>query len=149
MTKNKYFSSEPSCPFCPVLELFIMMFSFFKKFHWRRVDWQRCVNVCCTAKSSSYAETHSFSYYFPWWFIEAITYSSPGSTAGPWCLSIFWVPVCTCQSQTPTLPLPTPLGNHKSVLHVCESVYSHVFTKFKTFFFVRTSADEPRGQPVT
>ena len=44
-------------------------------------------------------------------------------TVGP-CLSILYVIVCICYSQVPnlSLPHPTPIGNHKSVLYICESV---------------------------
>ena len=44
-------------------------------------------------------------------------------TVGP-CLSILYVIVCICYSQVPNLSLPnsTPIGNHKSVLYICESV---------------------------
>ena len=43
----------------------------------------------------------------------------PVLTAGPCQWSIFYIVVCTCQSQTPTWsPSHFPLGNHKSVFHV-------------------------------
>ena len=51
-------------------------------------------------------------------------YSSLCSPVGPCCLSILDVTVCICSAQPPTLPL---LGNHKAVLHVCESVsFCHI-----------------------
>ena len=43
------------------------------------------------------------------------------STAGPCCLSILNVAVCTCPSQL-SLPTILPPGNHKFILTVCESI---------------------------
>ena len=55
---------------------------------------------------------------------QDIEYSSPCYTIGPCCLSVLYKILCICQSQTPnpSLPHPLPLGNHKSILYVCESV---------------------------
>ena len=41
-------------------------------------------------------------------------------TVGPCCLSVLHAVVCICSPQTST---PLHLGNHVSVLHVCESVW--------------------------
>ena len=47
-----------------------------------------------------------------------IEYSSLCYTVGP-CLSVLYVVVCMCYSQTPNLSLPPiPFGNHKFVLSV-------------------------------
>ena len=43
-------------------------------------------------------------------------------TVRPCCLSILHIIVCSCWSQRPVHPSPAPpLGNHRSVLYVCES----------------------------
>ena len=47
-------------------------------------------------------------------------YSSLCHTGRPYCLSILYMIVCICQPQPPHPTLP--LGNHKSVLYVPESV---------------------------
>ena len=56
---------------------------------------------------------------------QDIAYSSPCCTVGP-CVSILYITVyiCGCQAPSPFL-LSDPLGNHKSVLDVCESVSVH------------------------
>lgn len=44
------------------------------------------------------------------------------------CVSMLYMPVCICYPGLPSsLPAPLPLGNHKPILLVCESV---VFCKF-------------------
>ena len=53
---------------------------------------------------------------------QDIEYSSLCYRAGPCCLSILNVIVCIYQPQIPSPSLSLPLGNHKSVLYVCEFV---------------------------
>ena len=59
-----------------------------------------------------------FHILFHYGLLQDIEYSSLCYTVGPCCLSILYI-----LSLTTTLPPPPllPLGNHKSVLYVCES----------------------------
>ena len=53
----------------------------------------------------------SKNYFLFYSVLQCIEYSSLCSTVGPWCL-------------TPSLSLPSfPLGNHKFVFSVCESIF--------------------------
>jgi len=73
-------------------------------FYWSIVDLQSCVNFCCIAK----------------WFSYII------KIVGPCCLPILYILVCICWFQTlisSLLRLHLPLGNHKSIFYVCESVF--------------------------
>ena len=68
---------------------------------------------------------HSFSHaIFRHVTSQETGYRSLSCTAGPHCEFILNGIVCIYWSQTPCLfhSLPLPLGNHKSVLHVYESV---------------------------
>ena len=108
-----------------------------KTFYWSTVDLQCCVNFCCTAKWLSYTYISFFIFFsiiffsvihihvsilfqilFPFRLLQSIEQSSLFYTVGPCWLSILNIPVCTCQSQTPDLPLPAPFPprNHKLVL---------------------------------
>ena len=55
--------------------------------------------------------------------------SSMYYTVGLCWLSILNTAVCTCPSQTPSLPLPSilPPDNYKLILKVCESVSDKLF----------------------
>ena len=55
-------------------------------------------------------------------------------TVGPCCLSILYIRVYSANSQSITLPIP--LGNHKSILCVCESVSK----SRNSFFHINYSA---------
>ena len=51
------------------------------------------------------------------------TKSLPTYTVGSYQLSILYIVVCVCQSQSPSLSPPNlPPGNHKFVFHICDSI---------------------------
>ena len=60
---------------------------------------------------------------------QVIGYTSLCYTAEPHCLSILNIIVCIYSPQTPSpsTSSPLPLGNHKSVFYVCESVSLFLF----------------------
>ena len=66
---------------------------------------------------------HIFIFFFRFFFrcrlLQDIEYSSLCYTAGYHCLSTL---VRIYQTQTPSPSHSLPLGNHKCVLHICESV---------------------------
>ena len=106
-----------------------IFFFFFFCFHFFFFEVQliyNVVSISAVQQSDSvlYIQTFFFKYSFPLWFIPEIGCSSLCYTDGPCCLSILNVRVCIYQPQipSPSLSLPTPLGNHKSVLYVCESL---------------------------
>ena len=59
-----------------------------------------------------------FKILFPFRLLQNIEQSSLYYTVGPGWLSILSTAVCTCQSPTPSLSLPSPFppGNHKFIL---------------------------------
>ena len=68
-----------------------------------------------------------FQILFHYRFLQDTEYSSLCYTVGPCCLSILWIVVCVCESQAPSLSPTThtstiPVGNHKFVFYVCESI---------------------------
>ena len=68
---------------------------------------------------------------------QEIGYSSLCYTVGPCCLSILNVTVCIYYPRTPNPSLPLPplhLGNHKSVLYVCESLSVSQIGSFVPYF---------------
>ena len=71
-----------------------------------------------------YTHTHILFSFFYHVLSQMIRYSSLRYTVGAHWLSILNVIVCIYHLQTPcpSHSLNLPLGNHKSVLHVCESV---------------------------
>ena len=85
-------------------------FTFFKNFYWSRVDLQCCVNSCCTAKRIIHIHISTlFQILFPYRSLQSIEQSSLCYTVGPHQLSILYIVVCICQSQSPNLSFP-----HKS-----------------------------------
>ena len=109
---------------------FFLLSSLLSFFYWSIVDLQCCTNLCCTAKWLSYTHTYILFFFFFFYILfhyglsQEIGYSSLCSTVGPWCLSILNVILCIYQPQThrPTLSLPAPAWQPKSVLCVYESV---------------------------
>ena len=118
------------CFFVEVLTVFIYsspkfsehLYNFlFKQFYWNIL----IVNLqCCTNSAiwQSDSVIYSFSHSFPLWFITYIEYSYLCCGVGP-CFH----PVCNSLhllilNSQPFLPSPNPLGKHRSVLYVCESV---------------------------
>ena len=78
-----------------------------------------------------------FQVLFPYRLLQNIEYSSLGYTVGPCWLSIKYIVMCVCYSQTPNLPsLPTafPFGNHKLVFHVFGSI-SVLYISLLVFFY--------------
>ena len=59
-----------------------------------------------------------FQILFPFRLLQSTEQSSLCYTVGPCWLSILNIAMCTCQSQTPNLSLPSPFspGNHKFIL---------------------------------
>ena len=102
-------------------------FFFLNLFYWSIVDLQCCVNLYCTTQWFSYTYIYIL-FHIPLWLSQAILYSSMCSTVGPRCLSILCIMVYIANPKPPIHPSPTPvpLGNHKSVLYVCESVYFYI-----------------------
>ena len=85
------------------------------------VDLHCCVNFCCTAPS--YIYFHSFSHIiFHHGLSQETGYSSLCHSIGSHCSSILNATVCIYQPQMPRPSHSLPLGNHKSVPYVCESV---------------------------
>ena len=72
------------------------------------VDFQCCVNFCCTAKWFHYTYTHIYSFFR---FFSHIGYPRILTkvflcyAAGPCWPSILYIIACICQSQTPNLPI--------------------------------------------
>ena len=69
--------------------------------------------------------TH-FQILFPYRALQSTEQSSLCYTVGSYYLSILHTVVCICQSQSPNLsllpPPPFPLGNHKCVFYICDSI---------------------------
>ena len=67
-----------------------------------------------------------FQIIFHYRLLQIIEHSSLCNTVGPCSLPILYIVVCVCSSKTTDLsfPLPgsVPLGNHKFVFYVCESI---------------------------
>ena len=89
------------------------------KFYWSTVDLQRYVNFCHTAKWFSYTHICSFSYSFPLCLSQDAEYNSLSYIVGPCCLSIAYMTVCICWSQTPNPSLLVPLPLHSRQAQVC------------------------------
>ena len=104
-----------------------MNFSFFLFFKWSLVNLPCCVSFKYTGKWFSYTHIHSYPYMlfqiiFHYILLQAIKYSFLCYTVGPCYLSVLYIVVCICSSQTPNLSLPSmptiPFGNHKFVFGV-------------------------------
>ena len=93
---------------------------FLTHFYQTTVDSRCCVSFCCTAKWFSYTYAYIIFHYG---LSQDIEDSSLCYTVRP-CLFIRYIIVCICSSKAPnpSLPYPCPLGNHKSVVYISESV---------------------------
>ena len=83
-----------------------------------------CLSLLYSRVTQLCTYIHSFlNIFFHYGLSQEIGCSYLWYTVGPCCLSILNVIVCIYQPQTPTPSLsPLPLGDHKSVLYVCESI---------------------------
>jgi len=102
---------------------------------WSLVDLQCAVSFRRTAQWFCYTHTHFlFQILFHYRLLHDTEYSSLHHTVGPCWLSISYIVVWICQSQTPSLPLPPfPLG--KFVICVCESISASWRSSLASFFF--------------
>ena len=74
------------------------------------VDLQCCANSCCTAKWPGHTHTHSLSsIIFHHGLSQETGYSSLCYIVGSHCLSILNIIVCISNSQSLSLPFPSPL----------------------------------------
>ena len=97
---------------------------FFKKFILLKYSWFMTL-ISALQQSDSVIDIYFlFHILYHYGLLQDAEYSSLGYTVGPCCLSNLYILICICWSQTPNLSFPPPphLGNHKSVLYVCESV---------------------------
>ena len=71
-----------------------------------------------------YIYIHFFQILFHYGLLQVTEYSSLCYIVGPCCLSILCnsLHLLNPNSQSLPSPAPLPLGNHKSVFYVCESV---------------------------
>ena len=77
-----------------------------------------------------------FFRFFPYRALQSIEQSFLCYRVGPYQLSILYIVVCICQSQSPNLsPLLSPLGNHKFVFYICDSISVFVNKFICTLFF--------------
>ena len=84
------------------------------------VDLKCCVSFRCIKNWFSYTY---ISILFHYRLLQDTGFSSLYYTVGLCSLSILYVAMCTCQSQTSNLsPFPSLFGNHKFVFHICESI---------------------------
>ena len=87
---------------------------------------QQSDSVMCVSRTHTHIYTHTFFFYiiFNHSLSQETGCSSLCYTVGSHCLSLLNVILCIYLPQTPSPShfLPLPLGNHKSVLHVCESI---------------------------
>ena len=108
ISNMQFFKSTESKSDLGTFYFFVCLFVYLL---WRIVDLQCCVSFKCTGK------WFSFWILFHYWLLRDIEYSSLCYTVGPCCLSILYIVVCICLSQTPNLFLPLKLLN----LHVKEA----------------------------
>ena len=100
--------------------LFIYIQDDFQKYSWLIV---LCQFLLHSKVTQLHIYTYSFFYIiFYHSLFQEIAYSSLCYTVRSHCLSILNVILCIYQPETPSASLSLPLGNHKSVLYVCESV---------------------------
>ena len=80
-----------------------------------------------------------FQILFPYRPLQSTEQSSLCYTVGPYQLSILYIVVCICQSQSPNLSLcPFLPGNHKFVFYTCNSTSAVQITSFVCFFLDST-----------
>ena len=108
------------------LSSFVYLFFIFH-FFLSIVDLRYCDNFCCTAEWPSHIYTHTFPFlYYPHYGLSwEIVYSSLCCIVGPHCLFMLKVSfhLPTPNSQATPLPPSPILGNHMSVLCVCDSLF--------------------------
>ena len=74
--------------------------------------------------------------------LQSIEQSSLCYTVGPYQLSILYIVVCICQSQSPNLSLPPlPCGKHKFVFYICNSVSVSQISSFVPVFQIPHISD--------
>ena len=121
----------------PIFSHFVAYFFKFI-FYWSIVELQRCVNYCCTAKWLSYTHIYILSHIlFHYGLSQDIEYSSLCYTVGPCCLSILYIPVFICQSQTPNPTLSYPLPTWQPLvcfLHLWVCFFFVIFPSLLYFF---------------
>ena len=102
---------------------FPFFFLHFQKF-WNLVDLRCCVTFRCTVKWFSYIYVCIFFFYilFHYRLLQDTGYNSLCYTVGPCWLSIFYIVVCICQSQTPNLSLSPPPLVTINLLSMSESI---------------------------
>ena len=110
------------------LYLFFYFKYVFKIFilYWIIVDLQH-ISFKCTTKWFSYTYIHVsilFQILSPFKLLQNIEYSFLCYTVGPCWLSVLYIVVCTCKSQTPNLSLPSlfPLVVMNLFFNVWESI---------------------------
>ena len=77
------------------------------------------------SKVIQFTESVLFQIIFHYRLLQDIEYSSLSYPVGPYCLSILYIVVGICKSQTPNLSFPAPairFGNHNFIFYVCESI---------------------------
>ena len=131
---NPHRSSNPSCysdnarslTHCPTWEL-PRTFFFLNLFYWNTLHLQHCVNLCCTAKWFSYTHTYIFLFHILsiMVYYRVLSIISALDTRTLLCIhSICNNSLCLLTPNSQCIP-PSPhlpLGNHTSLLYVCESV---------------------------
>ena len=83
-------------------------------FYWSIVDLQCCVSFRCTTVNQLYIYIYPlfFQILFPYRSLQSIEQSSLCYTVGPYLLSVSFIVVCICQSQSSNLFAPSlPTGN--------------------------------------
>ena len=63
-----------------------------------------------------------FQILFPYKSLQSTEQSSLCYAVGSYQLSILYIVVCICQSQSTNLSPPFPLSNHKFVFYICDSI---------------------------
>ena len=105
--------------------LFLKLNIYFKKFFVGVQLIFDVVLVSAVQQSESVIHTYIstlFQILFPYRPLQSIEQSSLCYTVGPYQLSILYLVVCICQSQSPNLSLPPlPPSNHKCVFYICDS----------------------------
>ena len=126
------------CEYLPLGSIILpITVHFFLKYSWFTL---LCQFLLYSIVTQSYICIHTFSHTILHHVLfQDIGHSSLCCTVGPHCFSSLNIIVCIYQPQTshPSHSLPSPPGNHKFVLHVCE--YISVLISFSIFFLLNTS----------